>query len=182
MPFGITNALASFQSYIHGVLRLYLDITVIVYLDDVLVFLRNPSQHEKHVREVLKALLKAGLYAKLSKCLFSVTCILFLGFILTDKGVEMEEDRILTILNRPEPESVREVQRFLGFANFYSRFVNEFFRIAQPLTDMTKGEAQGTKKDLALRQKDFLTPEARRSFQELVATFTTSPFLVHFNA
>ena len=182
MLFGLTNAPASFQSYINGVLRPYLDITVIVYLDDVLVFLRNPSQHEKHVREVLKALLKAGLYAKLSKCLFSVTRIPFLGFILTDKGVEMEEDRISTILNWPEPESVREVQSFLGFANFYRRFVKGFSRIAHPLTDTTKGVAQRTKKDLALRKKDFLTPEARRSFQELVATFTTSPFLVHFDA
>ncbi len=119
MPFGLTNAPASFQSYIHRVLRPYLDIKVIVYLDDVLVFLRNPSQHEKHVREVLKAFFKAGLYAKLSKCLFSVTRTPFLGFILTDKSVEMEEDRISTILNWPEPESVREVQSFLGFANFY---------------------------------------------------------------
>ncbi len=75
MPFGLTNAPAIFQSYIYGVLRPYLEITVIVYLDDVLVFSRNPSQHEKHVREVLKALLKAELYAKLSKCLFSVTRI-----------------------------------------------------------------------------------------------------------
>ncbi len=66
MPFGLSNAPASFQSYIHVVLRPYLDITVIFYLDDVLVFSRNPSQHEKHVQEVLKALLKAELYAKLS--------------------------------------------------------------------------------------------------------------------
>ncbi len=109
IPFGLTNAPASFQSYINGVLRLYLDITVIVYLDDILVFLRNPSQHKKHVREVFKALFKAGLYAKLSKCLFSVTRIIFLGFILIDKGVEMEEDCISTILNWPEPEFVREV-------------------------------------------------------------------------
>ncbi len=119
MPFGLANAPVSFQSYINRVLKPYLDITVIVYLDDVLVFLRNSSQHEKSVQKVLKALLKAGLYAKLSKCLFNVTRILFLGFILTDKGVEMEEDRISTILNWPEPESFREVQSFLGFANFY---------------------------------------------------------------
>ncbi len=89
MPFGLTNAPASFQSYIHWLLKPYLEITVIVHLDDVLVFSRNLSKHKKHVREVLKALLKAGLYAKLNKCLFSVTCIFFLGFILTDEGVEM---------------------------------------------------------------------------------------------
>ncbi len=109
MPFRLTNTPASFQSYIYGVLWPYLDITVIVYLDDVFVFSCHPSQYEKHVREVLKALLKAGLYVKLSKCLFSVTSILFLSFILTDKSVEIENDCISTILNRPEPESVREV-------------------------------------------------------------------------
>ncbi len=181
MPFRLTNAPASFQSYIDGVLRPYPDITVIVYLDDVLMFSGNPSQHEKYVREVMKVLLKAGLYTKLSKCLFSVTRILFLWFFLTDKGVEMEEDCISTILNWPEPESVREVQSFLGFANFYRRFVKGFSRIAHPLTDTTKRAAQRTKKDLALRKKDFLTPEARRSFQELVATFINSPFLVNFD-
>ncbi len=119
MPFRLTYAPASFQSHINGVFKPHFDITVIVYLDDVFVFLFNSSQHEKHVREVLKALLKAGLYVKLSKCLFSVIRNLFLSFILTDKGVEMEEDRISTILNWPEPEYVREVQSFLGFANLY---------------------------------------------------------------
>ncbi len=162
--------------------RPYLDITAIVYLEDVLVFSRNPFQHEKHVREILKTLLKAKLYAKLSKCLFSFTRIFFLGFILTAKGVEMEEDRISKILNWPEPESVHEAQSFLGFANFYHQFVKEFSRIAQPLRDITKKAAQRPKKDIALRKKDFLTPEACRSFQKLVATFTTSPFLVHLDA
>ena len=164
MPFGLTNDPASFQSYIHGVLRPYLNITVMVYLNDVLVFLRNLSQHETHVREVLKAILKAGFHAKLSKCLFSVTRISFLGFILTDKGVEMEADRISTILNWPEPESACEVQSYLGFTNFYRRFVKEFSKIVHPHTDMTKRKAQRTKKDLASRKKSFLTPEARRSF------------------
>ncbi len=99
MSFGLTNTPASFQSYINGVLRPYLDITVIVYIDHVLVFWGNLYQHKKHVRKVLKALFKAGLYAKLSKYLFSITRISFLSFILTDKSVEMEEDCIFTILN-----------------------------------------------------------------------------------
>ncbi len=94
----------------------------------------------------------------------------------------MEEDCISTILNWPEPESVCEVQSFLGFGNFYRRFVKEFSTKAQPLTDKTKGAAQRTKKNPALRKKNFLTPKAPRFFQELVVTFTNSPFLVHFNA
>ncbi len=182
MPFGLTKAPTSFQSCINVFPNSYLDITVIVSLDIVLLFLRDLSQHEKHVWKVLKALLKARLYAKLSKCLFSVICISFLGFILTDKSDEIEEDRISTILNWLEPESVCEVQSFLGFANFYRRFVKEFLRIAHPLTDTTKGELQRTKKDLFLWKEDFLKPEARRCFQELVATFTNSLFFVHFDA
>ncbi len=146
MPFGLTNAPASFQFYIHGVLRPYLDITVIVYLDNVHLSSCNPSQHEKHVREVLKALFKVGLYAKFSKCLFSVTRIPFVGFILTDQSVEMEKDCISTILNWPEPESVREVQSFHAFANFYRRFVKGFSRIAHSLTDMTKGQRRVERK------------------------------------
>ncbi len=182
MPFGLTNAPASFQSYINWVLRPYLDIRVKVYLDDIFVFSRNFPQHEKYVREVLKAFLKAGLFAKLSKCLFSVTCIVFLGFILKDKSVEIKEDCISTILNWAEPESIFEVKRFLGFAYFYRRFVKVFSKIAHPLTDTTEKAAKKTKKDLLLWDKDFLTPKACRSVQELVATFTNSPFLVHFDA
>ena len=106
MPFGLIKAPANFQSYINEVLRPYFNITFIVYVNDIILFLRNLFMHEKHVRELLKAPLKAGVPAKLSKCLFSVTSILFLGFILIDKGFEMEEDRISTILNWPEPESV----------------------------------------------------------------------------
>ncbi len=141
MLFGLTNAPASFQSYIHKVIRLYLVITFIVHQNNTLVFLRNSSQYEKHIREILKALLKVRLLAKLSKCLFNVTRILFLDFILKDKGVGLENDRISTILNWPEPEFVREVQSFLGFANFYRRFVKGFSRITHPLTDIIKEAA-----------------------------------------
>ncbi len=94
----------------------------------------------------------------------------------------MEEDRIFTILNWPEPESFREVQSFLWFVNFYRWFVKRVSRIAHPLKDMTKKAVKRTKKDLVLRKKDFLTPEARRSTQELLAIFSNSPFLVHFDA
>ncbi len=94
----------------------------------------------------------------------------------------MEEDCISTILNWPEPESVRDAQSFLRFANFHCWFVKEFSRIAHLLTDTTKKEAQRNKKDLALRKKDFLMTEACRFYKKFVATFTKSAFLVHFDA
>ena len=181
MPFGLTNAPASFQSYIHGVLREYLDIFVIVFLDNILIYSMEESQHEQHVRTVLKALLTAGLFAKLSKCLFSVKRVPFLGYVITDTGVEMETDRVSTIVNWPEPESVREVQTFLGFVNFYRRFIQGFSRIAAPLTETTKGSNAKLKKELVSRRAGFLSSEAQAAFRVLVQAFTTAPFLQHFN-
>ena len=148
MPFGLTNTPASFQSYIHGVLRKYLDIFVIVFLDDILIYSREESQHEQHVRTVLEALLTAGLFMKLSKCLFSVKRMPFLGYVITNTRVEMEMDRISSIVNWPEPESVCEVQTFLGFVNFYQRFIEGFSCIAAPLTEATKGSNTKLKKEL----------------------------------
>ncbi len=126
--------------------------------------MRDLSHHEKHVWEILKALLKADLYAKLSKCLFSVSRILFLGFILTNKDVEIEKNRILTILNWLEPEFFCNIQSFLRFANYYGRFVKEFLKIAHTLTNITKKATVPTKKDLALQKTDFLTTKIRKSF------------------
>ena len=92
MPFRLINAPASFQSYIHEVLHEYLDIFVIVFLDDILIYSMEESQHKQHVQIVLKALLVAELFTKLLKCLFSVKHVLFLRYIITDTGVEMKAE------------------------------------------------------------------------------------------
>ena len=92
MPFSLINVPASFQSYIYKVLHKYLDIFVIVFLNDILIYSMKESQHEQHVRIVLKALLVAELFTKLFKCLFSVKHVPFLRYIITDTGVEMEAE------------------------------------------------------------------------------------------
>ncbi|SLM35363.1 Reverse transcriptase domain [Lasallia pustulata] len=144
MLFGLTNAPASFQSYIHGVLREYLDIFVIVFLDDILIYSREESQHEQHIRIVLEALLIAGLFASF-------------------------------------PKSVREVQTFLGFVNFYRKFIQGFSCIATPLTEAIKGSNTKLKKELVSRKAGFLSPEAQMAFRVLICAFTTAPFLQHFD-
>ncbi len=93
----------------------------------------------------------------------------------------MEKNPISTILNWLEPESVCEIRSFLGFANFYCKFVKKFSKIANVLTDMSKKVAKTTKKDLALRKTDFLTLVACKLFHQLVATFNTLPFLFQFD-
>ena len=99
MPFSLINALMSFQSYIHKVLCEYLNIFVIVFLNNILIYSIEESQYKQYVRIVLKALLVAELFMKLSKCLFSVKCMPFLRYVITDTGVEMEVDWIFIIVN-----------------------------------------------------------------------------------
>lgn len=99
MPFGLTNAPATFQAHVNNMLRDFLDVFCIVYLDDILIFSPDEKTHTQHARQVLAQLQQAQLYAKLSKCKFHVTTINFVGFIVTPNGVAMEEERISTIID-----------------------------------------------------------------------------------
>lgn len=93
----------------------------------------------RHVRAVLQRLMENQLYAKLSKCEFHQTCISFLGYIISADGVAMDEEKVNAVVNWPKPKTVKQLQRFLGFANFYRRFIRNFSSMTAPLTSMMKG-------------------------------------------
>src|SRR5947199_5072838 len=122
-----------------------LDVTCVIYLDNILIYSCDSAAHTRHVKEVLERLRQYNLYAKLSKCQFSVTQTDFLGYTLRPNGVAMEVSRVKTIEEWPEPRSYRDIQVFLGFANFYRRFIANFSMIASPLSDMLKGIKKGKK-------------------------------------
>jgi hypothetical protein len=126
MPFGLSNAPATFQAFVNDVLREYLDDFVVVYLDDILIFSPSPSQHIIHVPAVLKKLLAAQLSLKLEKCEFSVPQVQFLGFVISKNGISMDPAKICAVVDWPTPQNTRDVQVFLGLANFYRRFIKDF--------------------------------------------------------
>ena len=138
MLFGLTNAPATFQSLINSVLREYLDIFVVAYLDDILIYSKTEKEHEQHVKTVLKALQEYGLRLKPEKCTFHNQEVDFLGSIVTTQGIKMDQSRIQAILEWPTPTNITEVQAFLGFANFYRRFIQGYSKLTEPLTAMTK--------------------------------------------
>ena len=110
MPFGLTNAPGSFQGYVNKILAEKLDIFVIVYLDDILIYTEDPGKaHVEAVRWVLDVLRKYGLYANLKKCRFHKDEVRFLGFVISRDGIRMEEERIDAVKKWPEPESVRDI-------------------------------------------------------------------------
>jgi hypothetical protein len=176
MPFGLANAPATFQAYINQALIGLVDISCVVYLDDILIFSRDPSTHRRDVAAVLERLRQYGLYAKLPKCQFNVTTVEFLGFVLSPEGVAVERSRIETVVEWPEPKSYREVQVFLGFANSYRRFIAKYSKIAAPLSGLLKG-SKGGKKTGPFVWGD----RAAAAFQQLKTAFTQAPILRHFD-
>ena len=119
MPFSLTNAPMTFQSYIYKVLGTLVDIICVVYLDDILIYLNNEDKHVEHVKQVLRQLRAQGLYAKLLKYIFYIKNIKFLGFIITPNSIIMDPAYIKDIKKWPKPKSYRDIQVFLGFTNFY---------------------------------------------------------------
>ena len=139
MLFGLTNAPGSFQGYINKILAEKLNIFVIVYLDDILINTKDPRKvHVKAVRWVLEVLRKYGFYANLKKCRFHQDEVRFLGFVISRDGIRMEEEKINTVKKWPESQSVWDIQIFIGFANFYRRFIKGFNKIAAPFIAMLK--------------------------------------------
>ncbi len=142
MTFGLSDAPASFQGYINKILAEKLDIFVIVYLDDILIYTEDPGQpNVDAVCWVLEQLRNHGLFANLKKCHFHRDDVRFLGFVVSSQGTRMEEERIEAVKDWEKPKSVRDIQVFLGFAKFYWRFIKGFSKIAAPLTSMLRTTA-----------------------------------------
>ncbi len=136
-PRSISNSPAVFQALVNDVLRDMVDQFIYVYLDDILIFSSSLQEHVQHVRRVLQRLLENGLFVKAEKCAFHAQSVPFLGFIVSPEGVRMDPDRVKAVVNWPTPDSRKALLRFLGFANFYRRFIRNFSQLAAPLTALT---------------------------------------------
>ncbi|KAJ0694787.1 putative nucleotidyltransferase, Ribonuclease H [Helianthus annuus] len=140
MPFGLTNAPAVFMDLMNRVCKPYLDKLVIVFIDDILIYLRTKEDHEHHLRLIMELLKEEKLYAKFSKCEFWIREVHFLGHVINEKGIHVDPSKIEAIKNWEAPKTPSEVRQFLGLAGYYRRFIENFSRIVQPLTLLTQKE------------------------------------------
>ncbi|WMV58212.1 hypothetical protein MTR67_051597 [Solanum verrucosum] len=138
MFFGLTNAPTAFMDLMNRVFRQYLDLFVIIFIDGILIYLRNEGDHVKHLRLVLQVLKDHQLYAKFSRCEFWLRSIAFLGHIVSSVGIKVDSKKIDTVKNWPRPLSPTAIRSFLGLAGYYRRFVEGFLSIASPLTALTQ--------------------------------------------
>jgi Reverse transcriptase (RNA-dependent DNA polymerase) len=126
MPFGLANAPATFQALINNALRPYLDKFAVAYLDDILIYSKTEKEHVEHVRLVLRALRKFFLRINLKKSVFHKESVEFLGYIISSKGLGMQMSKVQAILEWPPLQNVKDVQSFMGLANYYRRFIEGF--------------------------------------------------------
>ncbi|KAF8748849.1 hypothetical protein RHS01_10553 [Rhizoctonia solani] len=170
MPFGLTNAPAAFQHFMNDLFRDLINVTVVIYLDDILIFSEDPKDHPTHVREVLSRLLRNQLFCKLSKCHFHVTTVDYLGIVISPAGFSMDQKKIEAVTSWPQPKTVKQVQAFLGFVNYLCRFIPNFSLVARPLHNLTRKESPWSWGN-----------QEEEAFQELKTLVTRSPVLIHSN-
>jgi hypothetical protein len=157
MPFGLTNAPAQFQAYINEALAELVDVTCIVYLDDILVFSDNEEEHVEYVKEVLRRLRKARLFIKLLKCEWHTRCTEYLGYIISPEGVSIDPERVKTIQDWLKPKSVRDIRVFIGFMNYYRRFIAGFSKLALSLIKLTQKAPNAARGGYAQRREESQT-------------------------
>src|SRR5467141_3941898 len=146
-----------------------IDIIVIIYLDDILIYSDNISEHKAHVREVLQRLHANGLFAHADKCEFHVTSCKYLGYMLSPEGLTMAPYKVQIIQDWPKPQKVKDVKSFLGFTNFYRHFIHRYSEITVPLMHLT---CKGT--------TWHFSDECCSAFDALKKAFTTAPVLTHW--
>ena len=166
LPFGLSNTPSQFQALINDVLRDFLNKFVFVFLDDILIFSPTPEVHRCHVKQVLQRLLENQLYVKAEKCEFHKESVSFLGYVISPGNVNMDPGKVRAVTEWPTPSSRRQLQQFLGFANFYRRFIRNYSSVVAPLTALTS-----SKRSFEWGR------EAEKAFFTLKSRFTTAPIL-----
>nr|AAT47081.1 putative polyprotein [Oryza sativa Japonica Group] len=167
MSFGLTNAPAFFMNLMNKVFMEFLDKFVVVFIDDILIYSKSEEEHEQHLRLVLEKLKEHQLYAKFSKCDFWLKEVQFLGHIVNAQGVAVDPANVESVTKWTPPRTVTQVRSFLGLAGYYRRFIENFSKIAKPMTQLLKKE-----------EKFIWSAECNRSFEELKRRLVSAPVLI----
>src|ERR1700760_4259924 len=167
MFFGLCNSPAAFQRMMNEYFRdMINEKWIVIYMDDILIMAKTPKELEERTKRVLQCLKDKDLFLKLEKCKFNQTELEYLGLIISEGQIRMDAAKLAGIKQWPEPTTVKQVRSFLGFANFYRKFIGHYSELARPLNNLTK-------KDIKFES----TEECQKAFNTLKEKFLEEPVL-----
>jgi len=164
MPFRLTNTPSTFQDMMNYVFSDMINLGLLVYKDNILVYAKTEKEHDNRIREVLKRVQENQLAVSPEKCVWKAQEVEFLGYITGREGIKMSPEKVQAVLEWRSPASLMETQSFLRLTNFYLRFIQDYSRVARPLTELMKGDGKSWK----------WTNEAEAAFKELKERFTSA--------
>ena len=167
MPFGLRNALAAFMDLMQRVFQPYLDRFVVVIVGDILIYSKSKEEHKDRLRIVLLALRDHKLYAKFRKCEFWLIKVRFLGHVVSAFGISVDLEKVEAVMSWERPKLGFNIRSFLGLAGYYKRFIDDFSRLAEPMTKLTRNEVKFEWNDLC-----------ERAFHELKRRLTSAPIQI----
>lgn len=181
MPFGLCNAPATFQRLMEKCMGESNLKECLIYLDDVIIFSTDFEQHLQRLEAVFQQLKRHKLKLKPSKCEFLKTEVKYLGHIVSKDGIQVDMDKIEVVKKWPTPRSTKDVQRFLGFAGYYRKFINNFSSIVRPLNDLLVG-TPGKHKTQQQQKRPFTWgPDQQKAFKTIIHKLTSTPILGYAN-
>ena len=168
MFFGITNSPATFQTMMNNIFQNFIvEGIVVIYLDDILIFTKMEEEHAQAIWWVLQVLQENKLFLRLEKYEFCKEQIEYLGLVILENEVSMDPVKVIGVWEWPTPENKTDIQVFLGFVNFYQRFIRDFSAKAQSLFNLTCSEQVWT-----------WSRKEQAAFEDLKTAVTTAPVLV----
>ncbi len=181
MPFGLTNAPSTFQSAMNELLREFLNVFVVVYLDDIVIFSNSIDEHREHIRLVMNKLKECGLIIAKKKCEWERKKIRYLGHVIGDGKIKPDDQKVEIVKNWKRPENIKQVQRFIGFINYYNQFINNFAKIAKPLFMLLRKDCKFEWK--SQHEKSFgELKNALLDYQSLMCPDVNKPFTIYTDA